>query len=40
MRLMGIEALGPKVGTRKPAPGHKIFPYLLRDMVIDRPNRV
>ena len=28
MRLMGIEALGPKPRTTKPAPGHKIFPYL------------
>jgi hypothetical protein len=28
MRLMGIAALGPKPKTTKPAPGHKIFPYL------------
>ena len=28
MRRMGIAALGPKPRTRKPAPGHKIFPYL------------
>ena len=40
MRLMGIAALGPKPKTTKPAPGHKIFPYLLRDIVIDRPNQV
>src|SRR6266536_5135741 len=40
MRLMGIAALGPKPRTTKPAPGHKIFPYLLRDMVIDRSNQV
>jgi putative transposase len=40
MRRMGIAALGPKPRTTKPAPGHKIFPYLLRDMVIDRPNQV
>lgn len=40
MRLMGIAALGPKPRTTKPAPGHKIFRYLLRDMVIDRPNQV
>jgi putative transposase len=40
MRLMGIVALGPKPTTTKPAPGHKIFPYLLRDLVIDRPNQV
>ena len=40
MRLMGIAALGPKPRTTKPAPGHKIFPYLLRDAVIERPNQV
>jgi putative transposase len=38
MRKMGIAALGPKPRTTKPAPGHKIYPYLLRDLVIDRPN--
>jgi putative transposase len=37
---MGIVALGPKPNTSKPAPGHKIYPYLLRDMTIDRPNQV
>jgi putative transposase len=40
MRLMGIAALGPKPRTSKPTPGHRIFPYLLRDMTIDRPNQV
>ncbi len=40
MRQMGIAALGPKPRTTKPAPGHKIFPYLLRNLVIDRPNQV
>ena len=40
MRLMGIAALGPKPRTTKPAPGHKVYPYLLRDLVIDRPNQV
>ena len=39
MRHMGIAALGPKPRTTKPAPGHKIYPYLLRDITIDRPNR-
>ena len=29
MRRVGIAALGPKPRTTKPAPGHKIFPYLL-----------
>jgi putative transposase len=40
MRLMGIAALGPKPRTTKPQHGHKIFPYLLRDLVIERPNQV
>ncbi len=40
MRRMGIAALGPKPRTSKPAAGHKIFPYLLRGMTIDRPNQV
>jgi putative transposase len=40
MRLMGIAALGPKPRTTKPAHGHRIFPYLLRDLVIERPNQV
>jgi putative transposase len=40
MRKMGIAALGPKPRTTKPAPGHKIFPYLLRNMTIEKPNQV
>jgi putative transposase len=40
MRKMGITALGPKPRTTKPAPGHKVFPYLLRNLAIDRPNQV
>ena len=40
MRRMGIAALGPKPNTSKPAPGHKIYPYLLRDLTIERPNQV
>jgi putative transposase len=40
MRRMGIAALGPRPRTTKPAPGHKVFPYLLRGLVIDRPNQV
>jgi putative transposase len=40
MRKMGIEALGPKPRTSRPAPGHRIYPYLLRSMTIDRPNQV
>ena len=40
MRRMGIAALGPKPRTTKPAPGHKIFPYLLRGIAVERPNQV
>jgi putative transposase len=40
MRKMGITALGPKPGLSKPGPGHKIFPYLLRVIAIERPNQV
>ena len=40
MRQMGIVALGPKPNTSKPAPGHKIYPYLQRDLKIERPNHV
>ncbi len=40
MRQMGIAALGPKPNTTKPAPGHKIYPYLLRNLKIERPNHV
>jgi putative transposase len=40
MRQMGIAALGPKPRTTTPAPGHKIYPYLLRDLAIERPNQV
>jgi putative transposase len=40
MRRMGIAALGPKPRTSKSAPGHTIYPYLLREMTIERPNQV
>ena len=40
MRKMGIAALGPKPRTTKPAPGHKIYPYLLRNLTIERVNHV
>jgi putative transposase len=36
----GHRGAGPKPRTSKPAPGHRIFPYLLRGMIIDRPNQV
>ena len=37
---MGIEALYRRPRTTKPEPGHKIYPYLLRGLGIDRPNQV
>src|SRR5689334_286843 len=40
MRRMGIEALYRRPRTSKPGPGHTIYSYLLRDLVIDRPNQV
>lgn len=40
MRLMGIEAIYPKPNTSRPHPDHKVYPYLLRDLTIDRPNQV
>src|SRR5712691_13212446 len=40
MRKMGIEAVYRRPSTSKSAPGHKIFPYLLRGLVIGRPNQV
>ena len=40
MRVMGIVALVPRPGTSKPAPGHKIYPYLLRGVAITQPNHV
>jgi putative transposase len=39
MKRMGIEAIYRRPNTSKPAPGHKIYPYLLRGMTIDRPNQ-
>jgi len=40
MRLMGIEAIYPKPRTSRPHPHHRVYPYLLRDLSIDRPNQV
>jgi putative transposase len=40
MRRMGIEAVYRRPNTSKPGAGHKIYPYLLRGMKIDRPNQV
>src|SRR6202048_4098715 len=40
MKRMAIEAIYRKPNTSKPTPGHKIYPYLLRKLQIDRPNQV
>jgi len=40
MRLMGLEGVCPKRSTSRPAAGHKIYPYLLRDLEIIRPDQV
>src|SRR3989339_853087 len=40
MRKMGLVSVAPKPGLSKPAPGHRIYPYLLRNLPIVRPNQV
>jgi putative transposase len=40
MKRMGIEALYRRPRTTKPAPGHTIYPYLLRGMEVTQPNQV
>jgi len=40
MRVMGLEAIYQKPNTSRPHPQHKVYPYLLRGLVIDRPNQV
>jgi putative transposase len=40
MKRMAIEVIYCKPNTNKPTPGHKIYPYLLRKLQIDRPNQI
>lgn len=40
MRKLGLWAVGPKPDTSKPHPEHKVYPYLLRGLNIERPNHV
>ena len=40
MKRMGIEAIYRRPNTSKPAPGHKIYPYLLRGVKVERANQV
>lgn len=40
MREMGLQVIWRRPNTSKPNPEHRVYPYLLRGMVIDRPNQV
>ena len=40
MKRMGIAAIYRRPNTSKPAPGHKIYPYLLRGVKVERPDQV
>ena len=40
MRVMGLEAIYPRRQTSVPAPEHRIYPYLLRNVAIERPDQV
>ncbi len=40
MRLMGLEAIYQAPRTSAPHPAHRVYPYLLTGLVVDRPNRV
>jgi putative transposase len=40
MRKMDLEGMSPGPSTSRPIPGHKVYPYLLRDVLIERPNQV
>jgi putative transposase len=40
MQLMGLSAIYQRPNTSKPHPQHKVYPYLLRGLTIDRPNQV
>ena len=40
MRLMGLEAIYRRTNTSKPAPGHRIYPYLLKGVKVNRVDQV
>lgn len=40
MRKMGIEGMSPKRRATLAAAGHRVYPYLLRDLKIERPNQI
>ena len=39
MRLMGLQAVAPPPNTSRPAPWHKVYPYRLRELSIERANQ-
>ena len=39
MRVMGLRSVAPRPNTSRRAPGHRVYPYLLRDLAVDRPDR-
>ena len=40
MKRMGIEAIYRRPNTSKPGPGHKLYPYLLRNLAVHRPEQL
>jgi putative transposase len=40
MRLMGLQSIAPRPNTSQPHPQYRVYPYLLRDVVVERPNQV
>jgi putative transposase len=40
MGIMGLEAIYPKPRLSVPTPGHRVYPYLLRGVTVERPNQV
>ena len=40
MRILGLAGMAPGPNTSRPQPQHKVYPYLLRGVVVERPNQV
>lgn len=40
MRLMGLQSVAPQPNTSRAHPEHQVYPYLLREVVVERPNQV
>ena len=40
MRTMGLQAIYRRPRTSQPTPGHKVYPYLLGSLEINRPDQV